>query len=229
MEPMKRARITIVLYLLILFVNVLAPALSRQQKLVGGELFASDFKDGFRLYVTESYIINYNPNMTSSTTPHSTWMVTDEELKNAVYRLCRDIKSHIINDPVRFLAGTPSFLRVSPQIIFITESYGYKMRSIDWRNYKERDAYSMGLSDFFGEPVFYFSRIDLTKKPTDIEDALGYIKSYSHADSVNHSLTNGYGAGWISTMPRKSFDELLNILNAIDNTVAGVYVEAQGE
>jgi hypothetical protein len=217
---MKRARITIFLYLLILSVNVLALVLSRQQKLVGGELYAPDFKDGFRLYVTESYIVNHNPH---STTPHSTWTVTDEELKNAVYRLCRDIKSHIINDPGRLPAGVPSFLRVSPQIIFITESYGYKIQSIDWQNFLQRDADSLGLGELFGKPVLYIFRIDLTKKPADIENALGYIRSYTLPDSVNNSLTNGYGNGWISTMPRGSFDELLSVLNTIDNSVAEVY------
>jgi hypothetical protein len=112
---MKRARITIYLYLLILSVNVLALVLSRQQQLVGGELYAPDFANGFRLYVTEGYIVNYKNYYTNSTTPHSTWAVTDDELKNTVYRLCCDIESHIIINPGYLLAGTPSFLRVLPR------------------------------------------------------------------------------------------------------------------
>jgi hypothetical protein len=221
---MKRRNAEYYLSLIILIVVELVVMLpyqqETQQKPIGGKLYAPDFESGFRLYVEEEHCIYNNPYRPE---PHSIWTVDDESVKDAVYRLCGDMKSLGTWDPGHTLAGTPSFFWVLPQIYFVTESYGYKLGIFDWRNYRTHVTTTWHYyNEILALPMLSVYRIDLTQKADD-EDTLDYIRGFYLPDSLNRNETR---RGWISTMPRESFDELLNLLNSIDDTVAEVYAEA---
>jgi hypothetical protein len=213
---MKRGLVATLLSITAIVLSAFAAFLLIRPKPVGGELFAPDFRNGFHLYVVEEHIDYYNPD---EETPHNTWTVIDEGTKDAVYQLFDDMKSYIEHDPAHILLGDPPMFWVLPETYFITESYGYRIRILDWRNYR-REIYAeyMRISELYREPVLYVDRIDMALN-TENEDYFDYLSGYIGQDSLN----SAWYRGWISTMPRESFDELLSLLNSIDSTVAEVY------
>jgi hypothetical protein len=222
MEPMKRGNAECYLSLAILIIVELAVMLplqpKPQPKPIGGKLYAPDFEDGFRLYVEEGYCIYYNPRRSE---PHSIWMVNDMSIKDDIYSLCGAMKSIRQWDPAHTLAGTPSFFWVLPHIYFVTETYGYSISVVDWRNYRAHTSTRHFYGEFLGQPVLFVFCVDLTQKADD-EDALDYIRSLYFQDSLNRSVA---GRSWISMMPLESLDGLLSVLNSVDDTVAEVYAE----
>lgn len=218
---MKRRNAEYYLSLIILIVVELVVMLpyqqETQQKPIGGKLYAPDFESGFRLYVEEEHCIYNNPYRPE---PHSIWTVDDESVKDAVYRLCGDMKSLGTWDPNHTLAGTPGFFWVLPKAYFVTESYGYRIGIYDWRNYRTHVTATWHYyNEMLALSMLSVQRVDLTQK-TDDEDTLDYIKNYHYLPDSSNSKA---GRGWITTMPRENLTGLLSILNSIDDTVAEVY------
>ena len=188
--------------------------------LVGGELHAPDFENGYSLYVRESHDLLFSRDEGFRVTPHTIWMITDENTKDTIYELCGDLISYREFFPERdVMAGTPEKFAYLPQIYFVTESYGYYIGIINWESYAGPGWNYLPIkNEIFGIPALRVWRADLSLKPDD-EDLLDFLDTYHGADSVNRE---GSG-GWYSTMPQAGFDALLSLLSGVDSTIAEVF------
>ena len=183
-----------------------------RRKLVGGELYRPDFKSGFDLYIEESYDLLFQERMFTET-PHSIWLVSDENLKSTVLGLCLEIKQYreleVIQD---IMAGTPLMMRYFPRIYLDIGSFCYSIEALHWDTYSgDGWTYSPIRIELFNEPVLYIKRIDLLEKPEQ-DDSFIFAKRHSRGDSVN----NYGGNGWYSTISQESLDKLLSLISNVN-------------
>jgi len=205
-----RRRIIINILLLVL-IGAIIIILAVSPKPVGGELYRADFADGFLLYVEESYIQRFTDGVFTQT-PHSIWLVTEERLRNEIFRLCINIKQYreldCVNDT---MLGAPLRLEFFPVIFFETDSFIYRISAINWGNFTSSAyAYYPIRNELFGGPVFQVSRLDLSQFPATA-DPYSYSRDYSRSDSLNSER----GVGWYSTISREHFDKLLLLVQNI--------------
>lgn len=177
----------------------------------GGELYDADFKNGFDLYIEESYSQLIDSSGGPMETPHSIWLVSDVHLKSEILRLCREIEHYreleVVNDIM--LAGTPR-LEYFPRIYLDTGSFCYSIEILNWNNYSGSAwAYFPIRQELFNEPVLHVCRLDLLLKP-ESEASYYFTKRFSGPDSIN-SID---GHGWYSTISKEHLDELLTLASS---------------
>lgn len=205
--------------LLLLVISVSVMILAVRPKLVGGELYNADFKNGFDLYIEERYSQLINSSGGPMETPHSIWLVSDEHLKSEILGLCKEIKSYrefkVVNDVM--LGAVPRF-SFFPEIYLDTGSFCYKIVILNWDNYSGSAwAYFPIRQELFNEPVLRVYRLDLSLKP-ESDDSYYFAKDYFGPDSIN---SKG-GRGWYSTISQEHLDELLALASSIGDVNAEI-------
>jgi hypothetical protein len=210
---------------LLLVICVAAMILAVRPKPVGGELYHADFKNGFDLYIEDSYAVLINSDGWPMDTPHSIWRVTDEYLKDDILRLCKEIESYRelkkISD---IMLGGTARRRCFSRIYLDTGSYCYRIEILNWKNYSGNSWRFFPIrQELYGEPVLYVKRIDLSLKP-EAEATYSFAKNYGRSDSINSEA----GSGWYSTISQESLDELLALARSVGDANAEI-VWSSGE
>lgn len=217
----------LVLPILLLFGVVMLIVLYWKPKPVGGEIFPPDLEDGVKIYVEEGYsLINTDGAYTAPTeSPHSIWLVSDENLNKEILKHCGEIKKYRQIEPVRdTMLGSADVYRAFPRIFLVADAFCYKIEILNWENFSG-DAWS-GFPirrERFGKPTLRIFRIDLSSMPEG-ETPYDFAREYCGADSVN---SEG-GHGWYSMVSQQTMDELLSLLGGI-NTENAEEVELLGD
>jgi hypothetical protein len=209
---MNMRRNIILTLLLLLVISALVIILDVGPKLVGGELNNADFKNGFDLYIEESYKQLINNDGGPMETPHSIWRVSDEQLKGEILRLCKEIQSYRELEVAKdiMLGGTARF-RLFPRIYLDTGSFCYRIEIFNWTNYSGNSWRFYPIrQELYGEPVLHIKRLDLSLKP-ESESSYSYAKTHNGPDSLN---SEG-GSGWYATISQENLDELLALARDI--------------
>ena len=196
-----------IIFAIVLFVII--PLL--RPRLIGGELFEADFKNGYNLYIEESYIQLLRQGIFEETS-HSIWMITDEYLKHEVFELCKEIENYreleVVYD---IMFGTPSKLDYYPRIYLDTGSFCYSIEVVNWYNFAgDPWAWYPIRNECLNEPVLTIRRIDLSEK-TETKDSYLFARTYFGPDSVNRYG----GSGWYSTLSQKNLENLLSLSSSV--------------
>ena len=214
LEQSKRGFALLALCLPVLALVIIYPIYPNSW-LVGGEIFAPDFKNGVALYVEEGYTVTFTSHLGPFVIdPHSFWLVTDENLCSEILRLCGKIEHYreynIVYD-LMLGGGGETKNEFFPSIFLLTDTIAYKIELLNWENYPAPPFTYMPLrQELLGEPVVNFYRIDLSLKPEDIS-LYTYVREYFDPDTLNGE----YGWGWYSTMSRQDMDALLRLLESV--------------
>jgi uncharacterized protein YcfL len=179
---------------------------------VGGEIFTPDFTAGVKIYIEETYSKSMDGHDMLVETPHSVWLVSDEGIIEEILSLCGEITQYrqfeIVSD---IMYGNTTVYEYLPRIYLVTDTVCYSIEILNWENYSGDEwSYWPIRQELFGEPVLHVFRIDLSLMP-ESETAYSFVRNFFTRDSVN---SEG-GAGWYSTMPQQSMNELINLLGNI--------------
>ena len=133
----NKVELLIITLSLLLIICALAIWLIPNPTLIGGELYALDFKNGFDLYIEEGYSMKLKSNFYEyEIEPHSVWFATDENVKDSVYRICAEIEQYREYDPASdLMLGSPPFIQNLLRILLDTHSVGYMIQILNWDNY----------------------------------------------------------------------------------------------
>jgi hypothetical protein len=200
---MRRNLIIILSLLLVISVSVIILAVC--PKPVGGELFNADFKNGFDLYIEDSYDLRINSAGWPIEIPHSIWRVSDEQLKGEILRACKELKSYRELEAAKdIMLGGKASLRLFPRIYLDTGSFCYRIELLNWTDYYDSSwRYYPIRQELYGEFVLHVKRLDLSLKP-ESEASYSYAKTHHGPDSLN----NEDGFGWYSTISEENYVEL---------------------
>lgn len=149
------------LYYTIIFlvICVLVIILAVWPKPEGGELFSADFKNGFDLYIEDSYALLINSDGWPFDSPHSIRRVADERLKSEILKLCKEIASYRELDRSKDIMLGAARLRYHPRIYLDTGSYCYRIEIFNWDNYSGKAWADYPVrQERFGEPVLHVKR-----------------------------------------------------------------------
>ena len=191
----------------------LAVFLRRQLWPTGGMLFAKDFKNGFDLCVEEAYSVSIlkTDRLTVQNEPHSLWQVTDAQMKESVYDLCRQIRKYRQFDREKDVFYGVAERTLYPAIYLLTEDYCYRIEIVNWENYSGEEWARLPIrKEMFGEPLLIVFRIDLSQL-SETDSLYSSLKNYFASDSLN----NEQGIGWYSTIARESLERLLALLRKV--------------
>jgi hypothetical protein len=179
--------------------------LTARSKLVGGELYSADFKNGFNLYIEESYFQQNDSAGGYSETPHSVWLVSDALLKANILKLCKEISIYRqLERSSDIMLGDALNIEHYSRLYLDTGSYCYRIDILNWKNYSGGAWVQYPIRiERFNEPTLHILRLDLSL--SESEDSYSFAKGYFGPDSVN---SDG-GFGWYSTISQKHLDELL--------------------
>ena len=208
MKMQRNIFITLSFFLVIcIFVIILAV----WPKPEGGELFSADFKNGFDLYIEDSYALLINSDGWPFDSPHSIRRVAHERLKSEILKLCKEIASYRELDRSKDVMSGAARLRYHPRIYLDTGSYCYRIEIFNWDNYSGKAWADYPVrQERFGEPVLHVKRIDLSHKP-ESEASYSYAKNHGGPDSLN----NEGSSGWYSIMSQEHMDELLSLVYSV--------------
>jgi hypothetical protein len=215
----NKVKLLIITLSLLLIICALAIWLIPNPTLIGGELYALDFKNGFDLYIEEGYSMKRKSNFCEyEIEPHSVWFATDENVKDSVYRICAEIEQYREYDPASdLMLGSPPFIQNLPRILLDTHSVGYMIQILNWDNYSG-DAWA-GFpikNELYGNPVLLVSRCDLSSKADD-ESFLRFMDT----NGEHYWSNTEWGFGWwYSIISQERLDDLLVLLNSIDSNNA---------
>ena len=187
--------------------------LRRQLWPTGGMLFAPDFKNGFDLYVEEVYSVSVSgtDRPAIQNEPHSLWQVSDPQVKETVYELCRQIRKYRQFDREKDIFYGAAGRTLYPGIYLLTENYGYRIEIVNWENYSGEEWARLPIrKEMFGEPLLIVFRIDLSQL-SGSDSLYSSLKNYFASDSLNDE----YGIGWYSTLSRESLDRLLELVRKV--------------
>ncbi|MBO4872918.1 MAG: hypothetical protein J5496_05850 [Lachnospiraceae bacterium] len=213
---MKKSKLVIWMITGVLFLSAavfLAVFLRRQLWPTGGMLFAADFKNGFDLYVEEAYSVSVSETDRPAiqNEPHSLWQVSDPQIKETVYELCRQIRKYRQFDREKDIFYGAADRTLYPGIYFITEDYCYRIEIINWENYSGEEWAGLPIrKEMFGEPLLMVFRIDLSQM-SGSDSLYSFVKNYFASDSLNSKQ----GIGWYSTLSRKSLKRLLGLIQKV--------------
>ncbi len=193
----------------------------------GGELYAPDFENGYKVFVEEGYDW-------SGTAPYSIWEVTDpdvaEEFLNTSYQLQYYYENELF------------FNRHVDSIVYLlTENYGYIISPLNWENPHTVSVYQYSWGNsvppsleewyqlwtgMYEMQICVIYRVELTSNGlTDSITALEELRqSINGRDSVNHSS----GRGWFSTVPEEIFDQIIAFPEQINETNGEVILTIPG-
>ena len=215
----NRAKLLILIISLLLVLCAFLIWLALRPSLNGGELYSPDFKGGFDLYIEDSYIIKYSANNFEAE-PHSTWLVTEDQVKASIYGICKHIEVYREFDPASdIMLGTPPSFTYLPTIYIGTQSFGYIIEILNWSNYSNDSwKYFPIRSELYGSPVLRVFRYDLSQKPDD-GSFVSFMDNCWGPDSMNTES----GSGWYSVLTQSRLDELLILLSGIDSSNAELF------
>ncbi|MGM9522478.1 MAG: hypothetical protein ACI3VB_08375 [Oscillospiraceae bacterium] len=183
-------------------------------KLVGGELYTGDFKDGFTIYFEEAHDGGNSSQDGLYEELHVVWRAVDQSTADDVYQLCRSIQSYRKYDSgIDLLIGgaTADFtFHHLPTIYISAGDAGYRIELIN-RQELEQEGWPYQIFTEIDGPVIRFYRIDMTLKPEDVSELEFLMTAYDMFIDDGAEISEG----WYSTMTQDSYDELLNMLPII--------------
>lgn len=208
-----------ILFLLLLGVMLLTVSCGQEgqePELVGGEISTSDFEDGVEIYIEEGYA--------TTKTPHSIWLVSDEDLVKEILSLCGSVKQYRqVEKSSDIMYGAAGDFEYLPRIYLVTDAICYSVEILNWKNYSGSEWFNFPIrQERSGEPTMHIFRLDLSLMPEN-KTPYSFAKEYFASDTMNSES----GVGWFSTMPQESMDELLSLLWSI-GTENAVIVEEIG-
>ncbi len=175
----------------------------------GGTVLPLDFLGGYSVYVESGY-------SSPTETQPPIWMVSDENVKKDIFRLCKKIEPYR-----KFIRVSDLMLGVSndmgnfPIVYLLTDAVIYRIEIMDWENYASDYWNRLPIwQEKFGEPVLHLYRIDRSSVPEG--DSL-----FDESTFWWGSLEDDGSAGWYSTLTQKELDALLALLQSVgpDNAV----------
>ena len=175
----------------------------------GGTVFPLDFLGGYSVYVESGY-------SSPTETQPPIWMVSDDDVKKDIFRLCKKIEQYRECIPYYdVMLGASQEFEYFPRLYLLTDSYLYRIDILNWDNYTSDSWRGFPIrQEKFGEPVLHLWRVNRADIP---EGESLFASSNFRSDSLN-----GYGGdGWYSTLTQKELDALLALLQSVgpDNAV----------
>lgn len=139
-------------------------------------------------------------------------VASDEGIIEKILSLCGEITQYRQFEKVNdIMLGSSGGYEYLPRIYLVTDTVCYSIEILNWENYSGDEWSGLPIrQELFGEPVLHIFRIDLSSMP-ESETPYSFARKFFGTDSVN---SEG-GAGWYSTIPQQSLDELVNLLGNI--------------
>lgn len=190
-------------------------------KPTGGELYAPDFDGGFEVYVLEGYrseTFRGDQGWEFINEPHDLWKVTDENTKNQIYELCRQVESVRQVSAYDTWIGRGEIMQYGPVSWIDTGDFCYNFEYIEASD--DNPAYST-MCDEIAEnaALLTFKRVDMSSN-TEGEAAYDYYGPDFMDDGSG--IVEKMTFGWYSTMSEDTYAELRALIDGLDNTNAQV-------
>ena len=204
---MKRSRLKALLFHLAFWALLVLCIVGSERS--GGTVLPLDFLGGYSVYVKSD-------GSGTSDTQSTMWMVSDDDVKKDIFRLCKKVEQYR-----KFIRVSDLMLGVSndmgnfPIVYLLTDAVIYRIEIMDWENYASDYWNRLPIwQEKFGEPVLHLYRIDRSSIPEG--ESLFDWSTFWWG-----SLEDDGSAGGYSTLTREELDALLALLQSVgpDNAV----------
>lgn len=199
-----------ILYFVLSFLLLLAIVSSVFLKKIpsGGEIYASDFDEGYLLYLESIKIDTVSKEIISNI-----YQINDNNVSSELLKICSSINCYREIEAAKdiMLAGTQ--LQEELRLYFLTSNYCYKIIPINWENYSSVSWSQYPIKqERADKPTLKVWRIDLFDVAA--EDFLSYAQNFQGQDSLN---SEG-GIGWYSILSTDLYSKLLELMASLNNS-----------
>lgn len=177
-------------------------------KPIGGEIYTPDLRKDVKVYVLGGYTNIAQSPLDDYISPHSEWLVTDENLSARILKTCSEIRSYKEGSRYDVLFGREPVMEYYPQICLAAGNVYYFIHIINWEWYDGKVPDNTIYAEMFGKPLLHVFRYEAAEQPEEND----LFNAFHGKDSLN---TDDFVQGWYSVLPQKQLDALMDLLYSV--------------